>query len=154
MAACSASEVRRAVAVLEAVATSASTDYHTAFDLLLERCRHDLMEFMAYVDTDVHHRLAALRDLLTSLKYDQAIPIETAQPYRELLSFQDAASKKTLEIRRLCAQSSVLATFCPAGGAAMYACEYMRDQCRAIGQDRTAKGHCFRTALFHSGLSG
>ncbi|OLQ07804.1 hypothetical protein AK812_SmicGene8782 [Symbiodinium microadriaticum] len=137
MARCSPAEVSWAVIEVEALQTGAGTDYHLAYDYMLEGLRHALLTIMSHLGVDAIRCLGALVDLLTSLKCDQGEPVLTGQPRNIARSFQDAVRICPFEHARILEGSQILASFCEPGSAALYALEFYRDCTRRyVGQDR------------------
>ncbi|CAE7943369.1 unnamed protein product, partial [Symbiodinium necroappetens] len=119
-----------------AVLWCAGTDYHLAYDYMLEGLRHALLTIMSHLGVDAIRCLGALVDLLTSLKCDQGEPVLTGQPGNIARSFQDAVCICPFEHARVLEGSQILASFCEPGSAALYALEFYRDCTRRyVGQD-------------------
>ena len=159
MARCSPAEVSWAVIEVEALQTGAGTDYHLAYDYMLEGLRHALLTIMSHLGVDAIRCLGALVDLLTSLKCDQGEPVLTGQPRNIARSFQDAVRICPFEHARILEGSQILASFCEPGSAALYALEFYRDCTRRyVGQDRSASGLVWvalqRRSVSHRGSIG
>ena len=143
MARCSAAELSWAVRELESVHTAAGTDYHLAYDFLLEGARHALLEISCHLGSEGVRSLGALVDLLTSLKCDQGVPILSAQPRAIAQSFLDAVASCPRQHALVVQHGQILSAFCETGSAARYALEFYRDcSMRFLGQDRTAESGC------------
>ena len=137
MARCCQAELDWAVCELEAVHTCAGTDYHLAYDFLLEGARHALINLCCCLGDDSVRLLGGLTDLLTSLKCDQGSPIQSGQPRGKAHSFRDAISVRADDHRVILAHSRILAAFCEPGGAAFHSLKFYKEQMELLGQDRT-----------------
>eukprot|EP00439_Symbiodinium_sp_Y106_P022869 s2151_g2.t2 len=138
MARCSAAELSWAVRELESVHTAAGTDYHLAYDFLLEGARHALLEISCHLGSEGVRSLGALVDLLTSLKCDQGVPILSAQPRAIAQSFLDAVASCPRQHALVVQHGQILSAFCETGSAARYALEFYRDCSMRRRADRAA----------------
>ena len=136
MAFCSEAERLFAVKCVEEISVAAGFEYHEIYDKLFEGVRHSILEAAAVLWESEAENLFALRDLLTSLKYDSGECILSGQVRQESMSFQDAMRLNKGYIKEIRASSRLLATVTLPVGAARTSLIWLQTQHRLAYEDR------------------